>query len=138
MAIRIVTNTSSLNAQRNLMATQNKLNGSMARLSSGLRINSGADDAAGLAISEKLKSQTRSLHQAQRNSNDAVSLLQTAEGAMNEVSGMLVRMRELSVQAATDTVGSTERGFLQEELNALPASFLSLSSSAISHLYYVK
>jgi flagellin len=119
MAISIITNTASLNAQRNLMKTQNKMNGSMARLSSGLRINSGADDAAGLAISEKLKSQIRSIAQAQRNSNDAVSLLQTAEGGMNEVSAMLVRMRELSVQSATDTVGSTERAFLQQELSAL-------------------
>jgi flagellin len=92
---------------------------SMQRLSSGLRINSGADDAAGLAISEKLKSQIRSMGQAQRNANDAVSLMQTGEGAMNEISAMLIRMRELSVQSSTDTVGSVERGFLQQELGQL-------------------
>ena len=91
----------------------------MQRLSSGLRINSGADDAAGLAISEKLKSQIRSAGQAQRNANDAVSLLQTGEGAMNEISAMLIRMRELAVQSSTDTVGSVERGFLQQELGQL-------------------
>jgi len=116
MAISIVTNVSSLNAQRNLGRTQQGLSKSLSRLSSGMRINSAADDAAGLAISEKLKSQVRSMHQAERNANDAVSLLQTAEGSMSEVSGMLARMRELSVQAGNDTVGSAERGFLQNEL----------------------
>ena len=95
MAISVVTNVASLNAQRNLMSTQKGMMSSMQRLSSGLRINSGADDAAGLAISEKLKSQIRSAGQAQRNANDAVSLLQTGEGAMNEISAMLIRMREL-------------------------------------------
>jgi flagellin len=84
-----------------------------------LRINGASDDAAGLAISEKLKSQTRSIAQAERNANDAVSMLQTAEGAMNETSGLLIRMRELSVQSANDTVGSTERSFIQSELSDL-------------------
>jgi len=116
MAISIVTNVSSLNAQRNLGSTQEALSKSLSRLSSGMRINSAADDAAGLAISEKLKSQIRSMSQAERNANDAVSLLQTAEGSMSEVSGMLSRMRELSVQAGNDTVGAAERGFLQNEL----------------------
>ena len=119
MAISVVTNVASLNAQRNLAGTQKSLSSSMQRLSSGLRINSGADDAAGLAISEKLKSQIRSMGQAQRNANDAVSLLQTSEGAMNEISAMLLRMRELSVQASTDTVGSVERQFLHDELAQL-------------------
>ena len=119
MAISIVTNAASLNAQRNLNKTQGAMGKSLARLSSGLRINQASDDAAGLAISEKLKSQTRSLGQAQRNANDAVSMLQTAEGAMNETSGLLIRMRELSVQSANDTVGSTERSFIQAELNDL-------------------
>ena len=119
MAISVVTNVSSLNAQRNLARTQSSLQSSMQRLSSGLRINSGADDAAGLAISEKLKSKIRSSSQAQRNANDAVSLLQTAEGSMNELSSMLTRMRELAVQSSTDTVGSTERQFLHDELDAL-------------------
>jgi len=119
MAISVVTNVASLNAQRNLMRTQKSLNSSMQRLSSGLRINSGADDAAGLAISEKLKSQIRSMGQSQRNANDAVSLLQTSEGAMNEISAMLLRMRELAVQSSTDTVGSVERQFLHDELGQL-------------------
>ena len=119
MAISIVTNPASLNAQRNLNRTQSTVGRSLARLSSGLRINGASDDAAGLAISEKLKSQTRSLSQAERNANDAVSLLQTAEGAMNETSGLLIRMRELAVQSGNDTVGSTERQFLQNELSDL-------------------
>lgn len=119
MAISINTNVGSLNAQRNLNRTQTSQARNLARLSSGLRINQASDDAAGLAISEKLSSQVRSLSQAQRNANDAVSLLQTAEGAMNETSGLLIRMRELSVQSANDTVGSTERQFLQNELSDL-------------------
>ena len=119
MAISINTNVGSLNAQRNLNRTQTSQARNLARLSSGLRINQASDDAAGLAISEKLRSQVRSLSQAQRNANDAVSLLQTAEGAMNETSGLLIRMRELSVQSANDTVGSTERQFLQNELSDL-------------------
>ena len=119
MAISIVTNPASLNAQRNLNRTQGTMGRSLARLSSGLRINGASDDAAGLAISEKLKSQTRSLSQAERNANDAVSMLQTAEGAMNETSGLLIRMRELSVQSANDTVGATERSFIQSELSDL-------------------
>ena len=110
MAITMNTNVASINAQRNL-----------GRLSTGLRINTAADDAAGLAISEKLKSQIRSLSQAERNAYDGNSLLQVAEGAMNEVSGILTRMRELAVQSATDTVGGTERGFLNQEVDALQA-----------------
>jgi flagellin len=119
MAISVVTNVSSLNAQRNLNRTQNAMGKSFQRLSSGMRINQGADDAAGLAISEKLKSQIRSMNQARRNANDGISLLQTAEGAMNEVSGILTRMRELAIQSSTDTVGSVERSFIQGELGAL-------------------
>jgi len=118
MGFTIVTNVASLNAQRNLSQTQSSLDANMGRLSSGLRINSAADDAAGLAISEKLKGQIRSIGQAQRNANDGVSLLQSAEGAANQVSGILTRMRELAVQAATDTLGDTERGFLQSEFSA--------------------
>lgn len=119
MGMSIVTNTASLNAQRQLSATQGDLTSSLSKLSSGLRINSAADDAAGLAISEKFRAQIRSLSQAERNSMDGVSLIQTAEGAMNEVSGILTRMRELSVQSANGTLGTTERGFLQEEFTAL-------------------
>ncbi|MEC7523712.1 MAG: flagellin [Myxococcota bacterium] len=121
MAITMNTNIASINAQRNLNKTQSSLMGNFGRLSTGLRINTAADDAAGLAISEKLKSQIRSLSQAERNAHDGNSLLQVAEGAMNEVSGILTRMRELAVQSATDTVGGTERGFLNQEVDALQA-----------------
>jgi flagellin len=96
--------------------TQHSLEGNLGRLSTGLRINTAADDAAGLAISEKLRAQVRSISQAERNANDGISLLQTAEGAMNEVSGILGRMRELAVQSANGTLGSTERSFLQSEV----------------------
>jgi len=115
MAISIMTNTQSINAQRNLNATQMRMQGNMQKLSSGLRVNSAADDAAGLAISERFKAQIRSYAQAERNSNDGISLLQTAEGAMNEIAGSLVRIRELAVQSANGTLGSAERGFLNNE-----------------------
>jgi flagellin len=121
MAITIMTNTQSLTAQRSLSATQAKLGGNLAKLSSGLRINSAADDAAGLAISERFKAQVRSIGQAERNANDGISLTQTAEGAMNEISGVLVRMRELAVQSANGTLGASERGFLDDEAQALVA-----------------
>jgi len=119
MAITINTNIASINAQRNLNTTQMQLQGNLGRLSTGLRINTAADDAAGLAISEKLKAQIRGLAQAERNANDGVSLLQTAEGAMNEVSGIMARMRELAVQSATGTVGDAERVFLDNEFQLL-------------------
>ena len=119
MAITINTNIASLNAQRNLNGTQGLLQGNLGRLSTGLRINTAADDAAGLAISENLRAQIRSLAQAERNANDAVSLIQTAEGSLNEVSGIMTRMRELAVQAANGTLGTTERGFLDDEFQAL-------------------
>ncbi|MEM6960127.1 MAG: flagellin [Myxococcota bacterium] len=123
MGISVITNVPSINAQRNLSKTQNMLNKSLGRLSSGLRINSASDDAAGLGISEKLKSQIRSMAQAERNAQDAVSLLQTAEGAMGELAGILTRMRELAVQSANDTVGSVERGFINDELSQLRTEF---------------
>ena len=113
--ISVQTNVASINAQRNLHGTKLTLDRAMGRLSSGFRINRAGDDAAGLAISENLKAQIRSLHQAERNSNDGISLIQTAEGAMNEVSQILIRQRELSMQSATDTLSDTERGFLQQE-----------------------
>lgn len=121
MAISIMTNTQSLTAQRSLSATQAKLGGNLAKLSSGLRINTAADDAAGLAISERFKAQVRSIGQAERNANDGISLTQTAEGAMNEISGVLVRMRELAVQSSNGTLGATERGYLDDEAQALVA-----------------
>ena len=115
MPVSIMTNVQSLNAQRNLNSTQSKLSGNLQKLSSGLRVNSAADDAAGLAISERFKSQIRSFSQAERNANDGVSLLQTAEGAMNEIAGSLIRMRELAMQSANGTLGSAERGFIDNE-----------------------
>jgi len=119
MAFSVVTNVASLGAQRNLSRTQESLTKNMGRLSSGLRINSAADDAAGLGISEKLRAQTRGLAMAERNAMDGVSLLQTAEGSLNEVSGILTRMRELSLQASTDTNSQEQRGYLATEFTAL-------------------
>ncbi|MBX2988251.1 MAG: flagellin FliC [Bdellovibrionaceae bacterium] len=116
MGMRITTNVSALNAQRNLIGSQREISKSMAQMSSGSRINKSADDAAGLAISESLKSQVRSAVQARRNANDAISMIQTAEGGVNEISNIIVRLRELGIQAASDTVGDTERGFLNKEV----------------------
>lgn len=118
-SLALQTNVTSLNAQKNMSRTERGLTTSMARLSSGLRINQASDDAAGLAISEKLRAQVRGLGQAQRNSNDAISLLQTAEGALNETHDMLIRMRELAVQSANGTLGSSERRSLNDEFTAL-------------------
>ena len=119
MAIRIFNNTASVNAQRNLDINSSRLSKSIERISSGIRINKGADDAAGLAISEGLRSDIRALRQATRNANDGMSLVNVAEGALNEQSGILIRLRELASQAATGTVGSTERASIQLEFNAL-------------------
>ena len=119
MGLRIRTNIASLNAQRRLGQTTDALQGHMNRLSSGQRINKAADDAAGLAISEQLRADVRGLNQAKRNAMDGVSLVQTAEGGLVETTNMLVRLRELSVQAASDTVGNTERSFLNQEYSAL-------------------
>ncbi len=119
MGLRIGTNVAALNAQKNLYMTQLNSNRSMARLASGFRINQAADDAAGLAISENLKGQIRGLRQANRNANDGISLVQIAEGSLNEVSNMLIRLRELGVQASSDTIGETERKFLDVEYQQL-------------------
>jgi flagellin len=119
MGFSLQSNITSLNAQRNLMKTERGLGTAMQRMSSGLRINNASDDAAGLAISEKLRSEVRSLSQAQRNANDGISLLQTAEGALAEGNDMLIRMRELAVQSANGTLGSSERTALNEEFTAL-------------------
>src|SRR5678815_5340874 len=107
MSISVLTNVASLNAQRNLTMTQSALAASVGRLSSGLRINTAADDAAGLGISENLKANIRSLAQAQRNANDGISMSQVAEGSMNEMQGIVSRMRELAVQSANATLGNT-------------------------------
>ena len=119
MPIRIFNNITSINAQNLLGQNNSRLSNSVERISSGLRINKAADDAAGLAISEGLRSDIRTLRQAVRNSNDGVSLINIAEGALNEQGGMLIRLRELASQAATGTTGSTERATIQLEFNAL-------------------
>jgi len=115
MAISVLTNVTSMLAQTNLGKASEQLSDSMARLSSGLRVRSAADDAAGLAISEDFKAKIRGLDQAQRNANDGVSLAQTADGALKEIGGMLNRMRELAVQSSTGTVNTTQRGYIQDE-----------------------
>jgi len=119
MAIRIFNNIASINAQRILGVNNDRLSASIERISSGIRINKGADDAAGLAISEGLRSDIRALRQATRNANDGMSLINVTEGALNEQSGILIRLRELASQAATGTVGSTERASIQLEFSAL-------------------
>jgi flagellin len=119
MGLRINTNIASLNAQRNLMQSTDSLQRSLERLSSGLRITRASDDAAGLAISERFRAEVRSLQQAQRNALDGVSMLQVAEGALNETSGILIRMRELAIQSANGTLGTGERATLNAEFSDL-------------------
>ena len=119
MAMFINTNTSSLNAQRNLMNTTKSLDTSYTRLASGLRINSAKDDAAGLQISNRLTSQINGLDQGNRNANDGISLAQTAEGAMDEVTGMLQRMRTLAQQSANGSNSTKDREALQKEVDQL-------------------
>lgn len=127
MALRISTNVASLNAQRNLIITNRAMDQSLARLSSGYRINQAADDAAGLAISENLKGQIRGLGQANRNAQDGVSLVQIAEGGLNEISAMLIRLRELAIQASSDTIGDVERKFLDVEYQQLKSEMQRIS-----------
>lgn len=127
MALTITTNVASLNAQRNLTGSSRAMDQSLARLSSGYRINQAADDAAGLAISENLRGQIRGLAQANRNANDGISLVQVAEGGLNEISNMLIRLRELGVQAASDTIGDTERKFLDVEYQQLKSEIQRIS-----------
>jgi flagellin len=119
MSIRITNNIPSINAQRNMANSQRGLDKALERLSSGLRINRAGDDAAGLAISEKLRSNIRALSQASRNGSDGIGLVLVAEGAMAECSNMLVRMKELAEQASTGTIGTVERGYLNLEYQAL-------------------
>ncbi len=119
MALTINTNVASLTAQRNLGKSQGALNKSMQRLSSGLRINSAKDDAAGLAISDRMTAQIRGLNQATRNANDAISMSQTAEGALQESTNILQRMRELAVQSSNDTNTSADRGSINSEVSQL-------------------
>lgn len=119
MGMRISTNLSSLNAQRTMSASQTAIQKSSAQLASGSRITRAADDAAGLGISEMLKSQIRSYSQATRNANDGISMVQVAEGGLGEISNILTRLRELGIQASSDTVGDNERGFIDKEVQQL-------------------
>jgi flagellin len=129
MGLRINTNVASLNAQRNLSQTRLNMSKTLEQLSSGQRINRAGDDAAGLAISENLKAQIRGLGQAERNAQDGISLVQIAEGGLSEVSNILIRLRELSVQAASDTIGPTERKFLNVEFEQLTAEVDRIANS---------
>ncbi|MCA8944555.1 MAG: flagellin FliC [Planctomycetes bacterium] len=119
MGLRVNTNVASINAQRNLATNNANLANNFRRLATGLRVSTAADDAAGLAISERLKAQIRSSEQNKRNANDGISLAQTAEGALNEVSNILVRLRELSIQAANGTVSDQDKSTLNEEFSSL-------------------
>jgi flagellin len=130
MGIFIQTNTASMEAQKNLSYNQSQLQVSFNRLSSGFRINSAKDDAAGLAISESLKSQIRSFTVAERNAGDGISMAQTAEGALGEVHSILGRMRELAVQASNGSLTSTDRGFLQTEFGSLQSEITRIQGSA--------
>ncbi len=119
MGLRINTNVSSLSAQRAMGITKNNLDSNLRKLSSGERITRAGDDAAGLAISENLRADIRGMNQAKRNANDAISLIQTAEGGLSEISNLVIRLRELAVQTASDTIGDTERQFSDIEFQQL-------------------
>ncbi|MCC2678742.1 MAG: flagellin [Pseudobdellovibrio sp.] len=130
MGMRITTNVASLNAQKVMVSNSREMQKSMAQLSTGSRITKAGDDAAGLAISEQLKSQIRSYGQANRNANDGISMIQTAEQSMGEVSNIVTRLRELGVQAASDTIGDQERGFINKEVDALKSEIQRVAESA--------
>lgn len=131
MGLRIATNIASQNVQKNLKEVSNAGNSQLEKLSSGKRITKASDDAAGLAIATNLEAQTKGLRQASRNANDGVSLVQTAEGGLNETSNILTRLRELTIQAASDTVGETERGFLDKEYQQLSKEVDRISESTV-------
>ena len=128
MPLVVNTNVASINAQRNLDTSTNQLAGSVARLSSGLRITKASDDAAGLGISETLRAQIRSINQAARNANDGISLLQVADGGAANIGNLLARLRELAAQSASGILGSTERSFLDQEFVALRSEIDRISS----------
>jgi flagellin len=130
MSLRINTNIEAFDAHRQLQGTQDKLQKSMERLSSGYRINTAADDAAGLAISEKLRAQISGLDQANRNTSDAISLVQTAEGQLNEVHSMLQRVRELAVQFKNGTLSTQDQTAIQSEINQLASEIERIGSTA--------
>lgn len=129
MGLRVNTNVASLNAQRNLATVSKDLGNSFRRLATGLRVATAADDAAGLAISERLRSQIRSNEQAKRNANDGISLAQTAEGALSETSNILIRLRELAVQSSNGTVSSQDKETLQAEFTSLVNEVNRISAS---------
>jgi flagellin len=129
MGFRIATNVQSIAAQRTLGIQRQEANHELEKLASGERITRAADDAAGLAISEKFKAEIRSTRQAVRNTQDAISLVQVAEGGLNEISNILIRMRELSIQSASDTIGDTERSFTNQEVTALRSEIDRISAS---------
>lgn len=129
MSLRINTNVQSLQAQRHLGINHHEQNKALEKLASGSRINRAGDDAAGLAISEKLRAHIRSMKQATRNAQDGVSLIQVAEGSMNEIGNILIRLRELSIQSASDTIGDTERGFIDKEVQNLKSEIDRISKS---------
>lgn len=129
MSMRVNTNTASINSMRSFYNNNKSIDSAFEKMSSGSRINKAADDAAGLAISENLKAQIRSAAQANRNANDGVSLVQTAEGGLNEMSNIIIRLRELGIQAASDTVGEAERGFINTEVQQLKQEMQRISDS---------
>lgn len=129
MGMRITTNVPALNAQKNMVQNSREMQKSMTQLSTGSRITKAGDDAAGLAISENIKATIRSYGQASRNANDGISMIQTAEQGMGEVSNIITRLRELGVQAASDTIGETERGFINKEVEAMKAEIQRVAES---------
>lgn len=129
MGMRITTNVASINAQRAMSSNTRDMQRSMAQVSTGSRITKAGDDAAGLAISENLKSQIRSYGQATRNANDGISMIQTAEQSMGEISNIITRLRELGIQAGSDTVGVQERSFIQKEVDSLKAEIQRVAES---------
>ena len=129
MAIRINTNVDSVFAQKNLARTQRGMRSSMQKLSSGLRITKAADDAAAMGVSEKMRAQITSLKMAQRNTNDGISMIQTAEGALDETADILNRMRELAVESASEVLQATERAYLQTEFTALQGEIERIADS---------
>lgn len=129
MGMRIATNVTAINAIRNLTGSQRVMASSSAQLSSGSRINKAADDAAGLSISENMKSQIRSSVQARRNANDGISLVQTAEGSLGEISNIITRLRELAIQASSDTIGDKERILVDTEAQQLKGEIQRISNT---------
>ena len=129
MAIRINTNVDSVFAQKNLARTQRGMRSSMQKLSSGMRITKAADDAAAMGVSEKMRAQITSLKMAQRNTNDGISMIQTAEGALDETADILNRMRELAVESASEVLQATERAYLQTEFTALQGEIERIADS---------